>query len=76
MSTQIQLDSSSGQNEVAVHVLPCHIAYDGSSKVSHHFQPRIDPTDETILTSSFRGRKLCGRTICLPKTYAGNNTFV
>src|SRR5436309_12715883 len=71
MSTKIQLNPSSVEKEIAVHVLPCHIAYDGPSKVSHHFKPRIDMADKTISTCCFRGRKLCGRTISLPPNYFG-----
>ena len=76
MSTPIQLDSSPVQKKVVVHVLPCHIAYDGPAKVSQHFQPRTDPVDETISTSSFRGRKLCGKVIYLPKNYSGSTCFL
>ena len=75
MSIQIQLNPLPVQKAASVHVLPCHIAYDGSAKVSQHFRPRTDPIDESFSTSSFRGRKLCGKTICLPKNYSGS-TFV
>ena|SRR5437667_11413117 len=71
MLTKIQLNPSSVEKEVAVHVLPCHIAYDGPSKVSHHFKPRVDPANQTISVCCFRGRKLCGRTISLPPNYFG-----
>ena len=71
MSTQIQLDSSRTQKQIPIHVLPCHVAYDGPSKVSQCFKPRIDPADQTISTGSFRGRKLRGRTIPLPNNYSG-----
>ena len=71
MSNKIQLDTSRVAKTTPVHVLPCHIAYDGPSKVSQCFKPRIDPVDQTILTGSFRGRKLRGRTIPLPKNYSG-----
>lgn len=73
MSTKIQLETGNGQKSVDVHVLPCHISYDGPSKVLEFFKPRPDPSDHEngTSTSYFRGRKLCGRTVNLPKNYAG-----
>jgi ribonuclease H2 subunit C len=76
MSTKIVLNASSTEKETTVHVLPCHIAYDGHSKVSQYFQPRTDPVDQTVSTATFRGRKLAGRTVSLPKGYTGSLSFV
>jgi ribonuclease H2 subunit C len=70
-TTKIQLNSSATEKEIAVHVLPCHIAYDGPSKVSSYFQPRQDPDDRTQLTCALRGRKLRGLTLSLPNHYSG-----
>ena len=71
MTNRIQVKCSSVEKEIAVHVLPCHIAHNGSSKVSQFFQTRTDPLDSTLVTSSFRGRKLCGQNVSLPKNYSG-----
>lgn len=71
MSSKIQLESASPKKNVDVHVMPCHIAYDGPSKVSELFKPRPDPVDENTSICNFRGRKLCGRTVTLPKNYSG-----
>ena len=71
MSGQIRLKESSSEKEIAAHVLPCHIAYDGISKVSDYFRPQADPNDQTRSACAFRGRKLCGRTISLPDGYLG-----
>ena len=68
-SQQIRLKSTPVENEIDVHVLPCHISYTGPSKVSEFFKVRQNP--ETHPTTSFRGRKLCGHTVSLPANYAG-----
>jgi len=75
MSGEIQLTTTGDVKDIAVHVLPCHIAYDGPSKVSQFFKPRVDPNDEIASTSTFRGRKLCGRSIKFPNKYVGKGIF-
>src|SRR5579862_1200824 len=71
MSTEIRLESANVEKSVDVQVLPCHIAYDGPSRVSEFFKPRPNPADENTSISFFRGRKLCGKTVDLPKDYSG-----
>ena len=72
MSKIIKLNQRSTEKTTKVHILPCHIAYDGVAEVSQHFNPRPDPNDQTASICTFRGRKLCGRTVVLPKGYVGN----
>lgn len=76
MSTQIQLNQSSNEKKVTVHVLPCHIAHDGPSGVSDFFHTASHPEDETVLISYFRGRRLLGRTQSLPEKYTGNGCII
>lgn len=71
MSTTIRLEDTKTAKSVSIHVLPCHIAYDGPSNVSQFFKPRIDLQDSSVSTSYLRGRKLCGKTMPLPKNYTG-----
>src|SRR5271154_2874660 len=75
-TTAIRLEDTQTAKSVSIHVLPCHIAYDGSSNVSQFFKPRIDSQDSSVSTSYLRGRKLCGKTIPLPKNYSGTDFFV
>jgi ribonuclease H2 subunit C len=74
MSGQIQLESAAFGKDIEAHVLPCHIAYDGPSKVSQFFKARANPADESASTTYFRGRKLCGRTVPLPENYTGRTS--
>jgi ribonuclease H2 subunit C len=67
---QIQLESIAVEKEIDVHLVPCHIAYNGPSNVSGHFIVREDQETQTSV-SSFRGRKLCGRRVQLPQNYTG-----
>ena len=71
MSRHIQLESAASEKDIEAHVLPCHIGYDGPSKVSQFFKAPADPVDESVSTRYFRGRKLCGRTVHLPENYTG-----
>lgn len=73
---QIELRTPPGQKEVAVHVLPCHIAHDGPAKVDVHFKPRVDSDDASLSTATFRGRKLRGRKVALPDDYRGIHTLM
>lgn len=73
MTTQIQLQSTAVTKEIDVHIMPCHIAYNGPSNVSEFFRVRQDQETQTAV-SSFRGRKLCGRRVQLPDNYTGTST--
>ncbi|KAB1222126.1 Ribonuclease H2 subunit C [Morella rubra] len=57
-----------------VHQLPCAIKYDGPCSVSHYFKPKstgIEVDGLEVEEAYFRGRKLQGTTIQLPKGYCG-----
>ncbi|CAO3674197.1 unnamed protein product [Umbelopsis vinacea] len=58
----------------SLHLLPCHIEYTGSAKVSSYFvQTRAtDPaTGGPCTTAAFRGRQLFGTVSHLPPGYKG-----
>ena len=71
MIKQIQLQSTPVEKEIEAHVMPCHIAYNGPSKVYEFFKVRPQELKTQTSISSFRGRKLCGRTVSLPEKYTG-----
>ncbi|XP_042020316.1 ribonuclease H2 subunit C-like [Salvia splendens] len=57
-----------------VHQLPCCIKHDGPTPVSHYIKPK--PTEMEVdglkvEEAHFRGRKLHGTTVALPRGYSG-----
>jgi ribonuclease H2 subunit C len=70
-SSEIHLETTTKETDVAVYVLPCHIAYNGPANVSQFFKPRVESSNEELTLANFRGRKLCGRTVQLPHNYSG-----
>ncbi|KAG5518737.1 hypothetical protein PMAC_002706 [Pneumocystis sp. 'macacae'] len=57
-------------NNCKIHLLPCHIHWDGPANVSKYFNVRL-PSDESSYYATFRGRGLKGRLIALPSDYEG-----
>ncbi|KAG4302561.1 hypothetical protein PCK1_001145 [Pneumocystis canis] len=53
-----------------VHLLPCHIHWDGPANVSKYFHVRSIP-DSSAYYATFRGRGLEGHSVVLPSNYEG-----
>lgn len=58
-------------DKVTVHALPCKLHYNGPVDAAKHFKPETD--EHGSPTVYFRGRKLRGRTIELPRGYEGTS---
>ncbi|KAI6703085.1 hypothetical protein NL676_012221 [Syzygium grande] len=59
---------------VGVHLLPCTIKHDGPCAVSHYFKPRatgMEADGLAVQEAYFRGRKLQGAAVPLPRGYSG-----
>ncbi|XP_058199112.1 uncharacterized protein LOC131314485 isoform X2 [Rhododendron vialii] len=67
-------DSTAVDLKGQVHQLLCCIKYDGPSSVSHYFKPKsigIEVDGLKMEEAYFRGRKLQGTTVHLPRGYSG-----
>ncbi|KAL4980843.1 ribonuclease H2 non-catalytic subunit-domain-containing protein [Aspergillus desertorum] len=53
-------------------ILPCRIHHDGPvQSVNRYWTPTTDAKDEDLQTAYFRGRRLRGRRVQIPKGYEG-----
>ncbi|KAI8321198.1 hypothetical protein GQ54DRAFT_298149 [Martensiomyces pterosporus] len=65
--------SLASANDVIVsapNLLPCSIKHDGPAKTSAYFL--VSQQGDTTYEASFRGRRLCGRSVTLPDNYTGH----
>lgn len=61
---------SSTENNMTLNILPCRIQREGSTKISERYwKPKDD--SRTTKTAHFRGRRLKGKHVQLPKNYRG-----
>jgi len=67
---EVLVQGGEGANQaVDLHLLPCTIKYTGPAAVDSYFLPTEE--NEGVLSASFRGRLLKGRTLRLPPGYKG-----
>jgi ribonuclease H2 subunit C len=63
---------ASSSPKCALNVLPCQIDHTGPVDASsRYWQPSVDPGNGETCTSYFRGRRLRGREIMIPRGYEG-----
>ena len=54
----------------SVEIVPCRINHTGTTKITkRHWQPKVEP--DGMKTAYFRGRRLRGRVVKIPKQYKG-----
>ncbi|WEW57780.1 hypothetical protein PRK78_003247 [Emydomyces testavorans] len=64
--------SEKSTSSLLPNILPCRIHHDGAVNVSlRHWSPVTDEKNPDLATAYFRGRKLRGRRVTLPKGYHG-----
>ncbi|XP_028156805.1 ribonuclease H2 subunit C [Ostrinia furnacalis] len=73
MSIQVENNLKNTDNkdlfEQRAHYVPCKIDEDGQANVNKYFEPYVTKNDDGDLTATFRGHKLDGTNMELPKGY-------
>ena len=55
-----------------IHYLPCSVNFTGETEVDERFRKLTEKDEDTgVLTGSFRGFPLEGKTVSLPENYTG-----
>ncbi|KAK3591295.1 hypothetical protein CHS0354_004344 [Potamilus streckersoni] len=71
MAAFLRVPSSAYDVNNKLHLVPCSIHHDGPARVAEFFDANVKKDGDKNLTTSFRGRPLCGESFPVPCGYTG-----